>query len=141
MIELSFAVRFQVLPDVVDLSYVLTLSGFGRLRHGADRRRTSVRGRPVGPTGTARQPRRWSGRLTAGLARRSRSNLMNVRWIPLDPPWLLVPFLAGTVLAAFVIANDGPYLVMLAIAGVAIACGALGVDRWYEQRHPGGRLR
>jgi hypothetical protein len=45
------------------------------------------------------------------------------------------------VLAAFVIANDGPYLVMLAIAGVAIACGALGVDRWYEQRHPGGRLR
>ena len=29
MIELSFAVRFQVLPDVVDLSYVLTLSGFG----------------------------------------------------------------------------------------------------------------
>jgi hypothetical protein len=66
---------------------------------------------------------------------------MNVRWIPLDPPWLLVPFLAGTVLAAFVIANDGRYLVMLAIAGVAIACGALGVDRWYEQRHPGGRLR
>jgi hypothetical protein len=29
MIELSFAVRFQVLPDVVDLSHVLTLSGFG----------------------------------------------------------------------------------------------------------------
>jgi len=29
MIELSFAVRFQVLPDVVDLSSVLTLSGFG----------------------------------------------------------------------------------------------------------------
>jgi hypothetical protein len=66
---------------------------------------------------------------------------VNVRRIPFDPPWLIVPYLGGTVLAAAVIANGGSVLLMWAIAGVAIVCGAIGVDRWYERRHPGGRLR
>lgn len=64
-----------------------------------------------------------------------------MRWLPLDPPWLVIPVIAGILLAAAVLSNDGSFLLMWLAAGIAIVCGTFGLDRWYERRHPGGRLR
>ena len=66
---------------------------------------------------------------------------MNLRWIPFDHPWLIVPYLGGAVLAAAVISSGGSILLTWAVMAVAISCGIVGLDRWYERRHPGGRLR
>jgi hypothetical protein len=61
---------------------------------------------------------------------------MNVRWLPIDPPWLIVPFIGGVVLAAVVVSNEGSLVAMWAAALVAIGSGTIGLDRWYERRHP-----
>jgi hypothetical protein len=65
---------------------------------------------------------------------------MKVRRIPFDPPWLIVPYLGGTVLGAAVISNGGSILLLWSVMAVAITCGIIGVDRWYEHRHK-GRVR
>jgi hypothetical protein len=58
-----------------------------------------------------------------------------MRWIPFDPPWLVLPYLVGAVAAAALLAND---LVLLhwVTAAIAIVIGALGMERWYDRRHP-----
>jgi hypothetical protein len=61
---------------------------------------------------------------------------MRMRWIPLDPWWLILTFLASIAGAAFVIGNEGSDLLVVAIAGPGIASTALGMDRWLERHHP-----
>ena len=67
---------------------------------------------------------------------------MNVRRIPLDPPWLIVPVVAGLLLGAASIWNES-WSIAVTYAGslIALVPALIGVDRWYEQRHPGGRFR
>jgi hypothetical protein len=67
---------------------------------------------------------------------------VNVRWIPFDPPWLIVPVIAGILLGAASIWNES-WSIAVTYAGwfVAFLPALIGFDRWYERRHPGGRLR
>jgi hypothetical protein len=61
---------------------------------------------------------------------------VNVRRLPIDPPWLIIPFVAGVVVAAAVVSNDGSFVLMWAGMLVSIAAGTFGLDRWYERNHP-----
>jgi hypothetical protein len=65
-----------------------------------------------------------------------------VRRIPLDPPWLIVPVIAGFLLSAASIWYES-WSIAVTYAGWLFALPPLliGFDRWYERRHPGGRLR
>jgi hypothetical protein len=65
-----------------------------------------------------------------------------MRWIPLDPPWLIVPVIAGILLAAASVWNES-WSIAVTYAGSILAGtpALIGLDRWYEQRHPGGKLR
>jgi hypothetical protein len=67
---------------------------------------------------------------------------VNVRRIPLDPPWLIVPIPAGILLGAASIWHES-WSIALTFAGwlLAFLPALIGFDRWYERRHPGGRLR
>ena len=40
-----------------------------------------------------------------------------------------------------VVSDEGSLVAMWAAALVAIGSGTIGLDRWYERRLPGGRLR
>jgi hypothetical protein len=65
-----------------------------------------------------------------------------MRWIPFDPPWLIVPVVAGILLSAASVWNENWSVLVFWTGGVlSITCGTIGLDRWYEQRHPGGKLR
>jgi hypothetical protein len=65
-----------------------------------------------------------------------------MRRIPLDPPWLVIPILAGVALGLASVSIES-WSIAFTYLGIAIAAlpAAVGLDRWYEQRHPGGKLR
>jgi len=67
---------------------------------------------------------------------------VNVRRIPLDPPWLLIPVVAGLVLGIASVSIES-WSIGFTYLGIALGSppAAIGFDRWYERRHPGGRLR
>jgi hypothetical protein len=58
---------------------------------------------------------------------------VNVRRLPIDPPWLIIPFIAGVVPAAAMVSNDGSFVLTWAGALVALAAGAFGLDRSCER--------
>jgi hypothetical protein len=62
---------------------------------------------------------------------------VNVRWIPLDPPWLIVPVVAGILLGAASIWNES-WSIAVTFGGwlLAFLPALIGVDRWYERTHP-----
>jgi hypothetical protein len=62
---------------------------------------------------------------------------LNVRRIPLDPPWLIVPIIGGVPLGAIAGSNASwSILVVWGASAVAVACGTFGLDRWYARTHP-----
>jgi len=62
---------------------------------------------------------------------------VRMRRLPVDPPWLLVPILAGMVVASLSVLNESWSIAVLwAGAGPAILCATIGLDRWYERAHP-----
>jgi hypothetical protein len=65
-----------------------------------------------------------------------------MRRLPLDPPWLIVLVIAGMLLGAASVWNES-WSIAVTYAGAILAGvpAVLGLDRWYERRHPGGRLR
>jgi hypothetical protein len=67
---------------------------------------------------------------------------MTMRRLPLDPPWLVIPVIAGLLLGAASIWNES-WSIAVTYGGVILAVlpATIGLDRWYEQRHPGGKLR
>ena len=62
---------------------------------------------------------------------------MTVRRIPLDPPWLLVPILAGLVLGMASVSIEswtiGVTYLGIVLVGVP---AAFGVDRWLARNRP-----
>ena len=62
---------------------------------------------------------------------------MNVRRIPLDPPWLLLPILAGLVLGVASVSIES-WSIAFTYVGIALISGpaAIGIDRWLERNHP-----
>jgi hypothetical protein len=63
--------------------------------------------------------------------------LVNVRRLPLDPPWLLVPFVAGLALATASVSIES-WSIAFTYLGIALAGvpTAVGIDRWLERTHP-----
>jgi hypothetical protein len=62
---------------------------------------------------------------------------VNVRRIPLDPPWLLIPILAGIALGLASVSIES-WSIALTYLGIALASGpaAIGIDRWLERNRP-----
>ena len=62
---------------------------------------------------------------------------MSMRRLPLDPPWLLVPILAGLVLGTASVSIES-WSIAFTYLGIALSAGpaAIGIDRWLERNHP-----
>jgi hypothetical protein len=62
---------------------------------------------------------------------------MTMRRLPLDPPWLIVLVLAGMLLGAASVWNEG-WSIAVTYAGAILAGvpALLGLDRWLERNHP-----
>jgi hypothetical protein len=62
---------------------------------------------------------------------------VNVRRIPLDPPWLLIPILAGLVLGFASVSIESWSIAVTYLGCVLVGVpGALGIDRWLERNRP-----
>jgi len=62
---------------------------------------------------------------------------VNVRRIPIDPPWLLVPILAGTLLCVASVSIES-WSIAVTYLGIALGSvtAALGIDGWLERNRP-----
>jgi hypothetical protein len=60
-----------------------------------------------------------------------------MRRVPLDPPWLLLPILAGLVLGIASVSIES-WSIALTYLGIALMSGpgAIGIDRWLERNRP-----
>jgi hypothetical protein len=58
-----------------------------------------------------------------------------MRWIPLDPPWLILPVIAGILLSAASISNESWSIAVTYLGWlIAMPPAIIGVDRWLERR-------
>jgi hypothetical protein len=64
---------------------------------------------------------------------------VNVRRIPLDPPWLLIPILVGVAIGLASVSIES-WSIAFTYLGIALGAlpAALGLDRWYERSHRRG---
>jgi hypothetical protein len=60
-----------------------------------------------------------------------------MRRIPLDPPWLLIPILAGIVLGMASVSIES-WSIAFTYLGIVLAAGPadIGIDRWLERNRP-----
>ena len=62
---------------------------------------------------------------------------MNVRRIPLDPPWLLIPIVVGIALGLASVSIES-WSIAFTYLGIALGGvpAAIGIDRWLERNRP-----
>jgi hypothetical protein len=62
---------------------------------------------------------------------------VNVRRIPLDPPWLLIPILAGLALGTASVSIES-WSIAFTYLGIVLSGvpAAFGIDRWLERSRP-----
>jgi hypothetical protein len=62
---------------------------------------------------------------------------VKVQRIPLDPPWLVIPILAGLAIGTASVSIES-WSIAFTYLGIALAGvpAALGIDRWLERNRP-----